>query len=65
MQCYKGAQIGTNKTANIGIVPNEVPIPIVINKPSSNIINDVIKSKDEIISKKEIKTIVKKSKGEF
>lgn len=30
-------QIGTNKTARIGMVPKEVPIPIVINKPINNI----------------------------
>ncbi len=35
------AQIGTNKTANIGIVPKDVPIPIVINNPKISINNDV------------------------
>ena len=34
---------GTNNTDNIGIVPKDVPIPIVINKPNTNIINDVNK----------------------
>ena len=34
-------QIGTNKTAKIGIVPKEVPIPIVIKSPKSSITNDV------------------------
>ena len=33
--------IGKNKTAIIGIVPKEVPIPIVINKPSNKIIKEV------------------------
>ena len=30
-------QIGIYKTAKIGIVPKEVPIPIVINRPTNNI----------------------------
>ena len=30
-------QIGTNKTAKIGIVPKDVPIPIVIKSPSKSI----------------------------
>ena len=37
------AHIGTNKTAKIGIVPKEVPIPIVIKSPSINITRDVSK----------------------
>ena len=32
---------GTKSAASIGMVPNEVPMPIVINKPNSKIINDV------------------------
>ena len=35
------AQIGTNNTAKIGIVPKDVPIPIVIKSPKINIISDV------------------------
>ena len=35
------AQIGTNKTAKIGIVPKEVPIPMVIKRPSKSMNNDV------------------------
>ena len=31
-------QIGTKSTARIGIVPNEVPIPIVIKSPIKSII---------------------------
>ena len=34
-------QTGTNNTAIIGIVPKEVPIPIVINNPKISIINEV------------------------
>ena len=30
-------QIGTYKTARIGIVPKEVPIPIVMNSPTNSI----------------------------
>ena len=30
-------QIGIYKTAKIGIVPKEVPMPIVINKPTKSI----------------------------
>lgn len=32
---------GTNSTAIIGIVPNEVPMPIVMNKPKISIIREV------------------------
>lgn len=37
----KWLQTGINKTAKIGIVPKEVPIPIVINKPITKIISEV------------------------
>ena len=33
-------QIGIKRTASIGIVPNEVPIPIVINKPIISILKN-------------------------
>lgn len=37
----KCVQTGINKTANIGIVPKDVPIPIVINNPIIKITSDV------------------------
>ena len=47
---------GTNKTANIGIVPKEVPIPIDMNNPVNNIKDTAInllfciKGKSELIN---------------
>ena len=45
----KCTNIGTNNTANIGIVPKDVPIPIVINNPTRSFKKDA-RSFDPIIN---------------